>query len=945
MDRQATPMTAEKWMQLKRIFDAAQSKAPQERAELVRAMAEGDQELELAVRDLLAADESAGIFLQTPAAALHSPLLAPGARLGPYQILGLLSEGGMGEVYRAKDTRLERTVAIKILREHLSGNPQLRERFEREARAISSLSHPHICPLYDVGHQDGIDYLVMEYLEGETLASRLKKGPLPVDQMLQYAIQITDALDTAHKHGVIHRDLKPGNIMLTKNGARLLDFGLAKVRAAEAAAGMTALPTQAAPLTGEGTILGTLQYMAPEQLEGGEADARTDIFALGAVIYEMATGRKAFDSKSQASQIAAILEREPPPISTIQPVAPRALDHVVRFCLAKQPEDRWQTSHDVLLQLKWIAGNGAVAQTTAPAAVGSFHKRGRLGWIVAACLSLALIALALAHFHEKPSDLHPIRFQIPTPDKVTLSWIDIPVVSPDGRRLVFTATTAAGERLLWIRNLDTLAAEALPGTEGASFPFWSPDSRFVAFLSLDKLNKIDLSDGSVQTLCHIPGNSGSGDWNQDGVILFSTPGPLLRVSAEGGEPQPVLELNKSRRETSQRWPHFMPDGRHFLYLAGSADAGETGIFAGSLNSGQTQLVMHIASNVSYIPFGFLIYGRQQTLLAQKFDAKTLQVSGKPIPIAQQLDSFRFISGFPFSVSQNGVLAYRSGSSGTVQLAWYNRDGKRVTSIGDPGLYSQIVLSPDEKRLAVERVNSNIANLWILELASGILSRATFNPAGDVNPVWSPDGRELLFSSRRNGHLDLYRKSIGGGEDELIYHSDEDKGPYSWTKDGWILFNAGPDLYRVPLTGEREPVAALKSEGQKDLATVPQDGRWVAYESNESGRWEVYLASYPAFGGRRQVSSAGGSQPLWVRDGKELFYLTLDSKLAVVEVKGGATLEAGVPQVLFRTPVRVNPNQTEYVVTGDGQRFIFREPIGETVAPTTVVLNWTAELNR
>ena len=536
MDRQATPMTAEKWMQLKRIFDAAQSKAPQERAELVRAMAEGDQELELAVRDLLAADESAGIFLQTPAAALHSPLLAPGARLGPYQILGLLGEGGMGEVYRAKDTRLERTVAIKILREHLSGNPQLRERFEREARAISSLSHPHICPLYDVGHQDGIDYLVMEYLEGETLASRLKKGPLPVDQMLQYAIQITDALDTAHKHGVIHRDLKPGNIMLTKNGARLLDFGLAKVRTADTAAGMTALHTQAAPLTSEGTILGTLQYMAPEQLEGGEADARTDIFALGAVIYEMATGRKAFDSKSQASLIAAILEREPPPISTIQPVAPRALDHVVRFCLAKQPEDRWQTSHDVLLQLKWIAGNGAAAQTTAPAAVGSFHKRGRLGWIVAACLSVALIALALAHFHEKPSDLHPIRFQIPTPDKVTLSWIDIPVVSPDGRRLVFTGATAAGKRLLWIRNLDTLAAEALPGTEGAEFPFWSPDSRFVAFLSLDKLNKIDLSDGSVQTLCHVPGSSGSGDWNQDGVILFSTPGPLLRVSAEGGEP-------------------------------------------------------------------------------------------------------------------------------------------------------------------------------------------------------------------------------------------------------------------------------------------------------------------------------------------------------------------------------------------------------------------------
>ncbi len=870
--------------------------------------------------------------------------MQPSSRLGPYEIISTIGAGGMGEVYRAIDTRLDRTVAVKILPEHLAGNPRLHERFEREARAISSLSHPHICPLYDVGHQDGIDYLVMEYLEGETLASRLKKGPLPVDQMLQYAIQITDALDTAHKHGVIHRDLKPSNIMLTKSGARLLDFGLAKVRVAEAPAGMAALPTQASPLTGEGIILGTLQYMAPEQLEGGEADARTDIFALGAVIYEMATGRKAFDSTSQASLIAAILEREPPPISTVQPVAPPALDHVVRSCLAKQPDDRWQTSHDVLLELKWIAGNGAAAQTTALAAVGSPRKRGWLGWMVAACSSVALIVLALAYFREKPSDLHPMRFQIPTPDKVTISGTDMPVVSPDGRRLVFTGTASEGEQMLWMRNLDSLAAEALPRTEGANRPFWSPDSRFVAFFSRDKLNKIDLSDGSVQTLCNAQ-NGGEGTWNHDGVILFGLNGLLLRVSADGGEPQPVLELNKSRRETSQDWPQFMPDGRHFLYLAVSADAGETGIFAGSLDSGETRLVLRAASNASYVPSGFLIYGRPQTLLAQKFDAKTLQVTGNPVPIAQQLDSFGFISGFPFSVSQNGVLAYRSGSSGRVQLAWYNRDGKRLTSIGGPGLYSQIVLSPDEKRLAMERLNADIANLWILELANGIMSRVTFNSAGDANPVWSPDGRELLFSSSHSGHLDLYRKTIGGGEDELIYHSNEDKGPYVWTKDGSILFNAGSDLFRVPLTGGREPVVALKSEGTKDLATLSQDGRWVAYESNESGRWEVYVASYPAFGDRRQVSSAGGCQPLWRRDGKELFYLTLDSKLAVVEVKGGATLEAGMPQVLFRTPVRVNPNQTEYAVANDGQRFIFREPIGESVAPTTVVLNWTAELNR
>jgi predicted Ser/Thr protein kinase len=423
--------------------------------------------------------------------------LAPSSRLGPYEILSAIGAGGMGEVYRARDTRLDRTVAIKVLPEHLSSNPQLRERFDREAKAISSLSHPHICPLYDVGHQDGVDFLVMEYLEGETLAHRLKKGPIAAEQVLQYAIQITDALDTAHRHGVIHRDLKPGNVMVTKTGAKLLDFGLAKVRATDAAAGMTALPTQTTPLTGEGTILGTLQYMAPEQLEGAEADARTDIFALGAVIYEMATGRRAFPGKSQASVISAIMTVEPPPVSTLQPLAPAPLDHVVQTCLAKDPDVRWQTAHDVLIELKWIAGSGSRAGTLVPIAAGR-KSREVLAWALVTILALAAVGLAVIHFSQKPLEVHPVRFQVAPPEKVTLGWNDTPVVSPDGRRFVFTGTNANGNSQLWIRALDSPAIQPLAGTEGASLPFWSPDSRFVAFFSQGKLKKIEASGGPAE---------------------------------------------------------------------------------------------------------------------------------------------------------------------------------------------------------------------------------------------------------------------------------------------------------------------------------------------------------------------------------------------------------------------------------------------------------------
>jgi Tol biopolymer transport system component/tRNA A-37 threonylcarbamoyl transferase component Bud32 len=881
--------------------------------------------------------------------------LSPATRLGPYEILSPIGAGGMGEVYRARDTRLDRTVAIKVLHEDRYGTPQARERFEREAKTISSLNHPHICTLHDVGHQNGIDFLVMEYLEGETLAHRLKKGPLPLDQVLQYAIQITDALDTAHKHGVIHRDLKPGNIMLTKTGAKLLDFGLAKVRAAEAAAGMTGAPTQTTPLTGEGTILGTLQYMAPEQLEGAEADARTDIFAFGAVMYEMATGRKAFAGKSQASVISAIMTTDPPPISTLQGMTPPALDHVARSCLAKEPDTRWQTAHDVLLQLKWIADAGSHGGVPGP--VAARRKSWQLlSWVLTTVVSIAFLVLAVVHFRERSSEVHRVRFLVPLPNKLRLNWLDIPVVSPDGQRFVFAAENTEGQRLLWVRSLDSFAAEPLAGTEGAFSPFWSPDSRFVAFrVEGNKLKKVDASGGPVHTLCETPRYGTPGTWSQDGDILLPAPSGLLRLASARGEVSAALELDPSRQETNQRFPQFLPDGRHFLYVSVSATASKTGIRLGMLGSKENRLLISADSNVRYVSPGFLIYSREETLLAQPFDATKLQLTGEPFPIAEHVARIpAFLSGqfagSAFSASDTGVLMYRSsGSSNPQQLAWQGRDGKRLQAVGEPGEYRQMVLSPDEKRLVVERLDplKGGADIWVLELSTGIFSRLTFD-AQERDPVWSPDSRELIFSSNRIGKTGLYRKMVGGGDEKLVYGSDDGVSAYKWLKDGRsILFinGRGKTFYQLSLTGEGKPVTLLTSEFDKDMPRVSPDERWVAYDSLESGRWEVYVATFPAFTEKRQVSAGGGCQPLWRNDGKEIFYLSLDGKLMATDVTGGAALRTLLPHALFQTPVSVSAIFSQYTVTADGKRFLFGEPINQGAEQITVVLNWAAGLKR
>jgi len=601
----------------------------------------------------------------------------------------------------------------------------------------------------------------------------------------------------------------------------------------------------------------------------------------------------------------------------------------------------WQTAHDVLVELKWITEAGSQAGVAQPLA-SSRKSRELLLLLLLATVSIALLIVAFVHFREERAELHPIRLQLPLAGKVTLDWIDWPVVSPDGTRVVFGGVGPEGKRLLWMHSLDSLSTSPLAGTEGAYMPFWSPDSRSIAFFTSGGLKRIDASGGPPQTICSFDGDfltTGGGSWSQAGVIVFSTTRMALhRVSADGGEPQPASELNKARHETGHWLPHFLPDGRHFLYLSRSADADEDAIFVGSLDSGQTKLLTRGASNASYTTAGFLIYGRQQTVLAQKFDAKIFRLDGNPFPIAEQVGALGALSGAEFSVSQNGVLVYRSEDSTRVQLAWYNRDGRRLGPIGEPGPYGQIAISPDEKRLAIER-DDLVPSIWTLELASGIFSRLTFNPSGDAFPRWSADGREVLYGSIRSGHLDLYRKPVGGGDEVAVYQSAENKGPYDWSRDGWILFQGGDrNFYRIPLAGERRPVAVLKSEFDKDNAAVSRDGRWVAYQSIESGRWEVYVASYPTFSGKRQVSNAGGCQPLWSRDGKELFYLMLDGKLSMVEVRGSATLESGAPKVLFHPAILVTPSQNEYCVT-DSKKFIFRELIGDSAARMYVSLNW------
>jgi Tol biopolymer transport system component/predicted Ser/Thr protein kinase len=882
--------------------------------------------------------------------------LAAGSKLGPYEILSAIGAGGMGEVYRARDTRLERTVAVKVLPEHLTSNEELRQRFEREAKTISQLSHPHICALYDVGREGDRDFLVMEYLEGETLAARLDKGALPAEQLLRYGIEIADALDKAHRQGIVHRDLKPGNVMLTKSGVKLLDFGLAKFQAAvrqDALSGVSRQATQAqasAPLTERGTVLGTFQYMAPEQLEGGEADARSDIFAFGAVLYEMATGRKAFSGKSQASLIGSILRDDPPSVNEIAPMTPPALNRVIKTCLAKDPEDRFQTAHDVKLQLQWIAEGGSQAGLPAPVAARR-KSRERLAWGVAAAAIAAAALLGAGYLRRAPAKGSPIRFEIPTPDGVSL--IDAPKISPDGKLLAFNASDSTGLFRIWVRPLGALTAQPLAGTEGAARPFWSPDSRFLGFFADGKLKKIEVSGGPPQKICDYP-TGADGSWSQEGVILFDgrVGDPIMRVSAEGGTPVAGVKADTSRKETMVAWPEFLPDGRHFLYEAQGQKQEDHMYRIGSLDSKESRALAPAQSLVTYAPPGHLLFVRESTLVAQPFDAKAMKTTGEPVPLAEHVGTIA--TGLArFSASRNGILAYRTGDSGS-RFLWFDRSGKELSAVGDPGEYGDMLLSPAGDRLAyvLNDPRAGKADVWIRDLARGASSRFTFDPGTDIQPLWSPDGKTIVFSSDRGGQFDLYTKAAGGGgQEQLLFHSDEMKLAYDWSRDGrYIAFQSrgqktGWDIWVLPTFGDRKPISFLQTQFGETRPVFSPDGKWIAYQSNESGRAEIYVQNFPGPGGKWQVSTAGGVEPAWRADGKELFFGGLDQKIMAVEIQAGETFEAGVPRALFRATIQPVRNvRSHYLVSADGQRFLLLAPLGrESMVPTTVVVNWNAGL--
>jgi Tol biopolymer transport system component/tRNA A-37 threonylcarbamoyl transferase component Bud32 len=887
--------------------------------------------------------------------------LSTGTRLGPYEILTPLGAGGMGEVYKARDTRLDRTVAIKVLPEHLSQKPQLRERFEREARAVSSLNHPNICTLHDVGQQDGIDYLVMEYLDGETLAARLHKGPLPLEQVLTHAIEIAAALDQAHRHGVIHRDLKPGNIMLTKSGVKVLDFGLAKI-----GAGLKPAPAATMTLTEEGSILGTLQYMAPEQLEGTEADARSDIFAFGAVVYEMATGKKAFEGKSRASVMAAILERQPPPLTTLDPMTPAALDRVVKKCLAKDPDRRWQSGQDLRDELQWIAEGGSLAGVPAPMPVG--HGRGKWVWIaVAAVFAVIAGVFALAYFTRKPSEAAVTRFSFDPPVKTAFVQL---AVSPDGRRVAFTGRTAKGGSALWLRSLDSFMLQELAGTEGASLPFWSPDGRFLGFTSAGKLKRMDVGGGqsSVQTITSTTVNIGA-SWSADGVVLFV---PVLsgtgidRVPSSGGTPAPATRLNQARQEISHRYPYFLPDGRHFLYWALSASEEYTGIYLGSVNASGNQddrgPLVRTWRRAEYAPPGYLLFLQGTTLYAQRFDANKLRVVGDPQSLPDRISTGQGVTAQArFSVSPSGVLAYQEAAPlpGS-HIVYLDRAGKQLREIAAPRGASGPSLAPDERRLVVAGINDrDMGDIWVIDLERGASSRLTASSGSNGSPIWSPDGRRILFRSNRAGVYDLYLKDAGGlSEEELIAKSEYFLAPSDWSRDGRfvIYIEANPktrdDVWVLPLAGDRKPFPFLKTEFSESggrLAPVPdsQGRQWISYISNETEQFEVYLqpfsgsASERIPGAKLRVSTGGGVNPQWRKDGRELFYVA-DAKLMAVDVRLDAPPQVGAPHALFELPLGF----TGYVPLADGRRFLITAPLGEPpAAKINVVLNWQAELKR
>jgi serine/threonine protein kinase len=885
--------------------------------------------------------------------------LSTGSRLGPYEIVSLLGAGGMGEVYRARDSRLERTVAIKVLNGALATSPELKQRFEREARSISQLQHPHICTLYDVGHENGTDFLVMECLEGETLADRVRKGSLPLNELLKTAIEIADALEQAHRAGIIHRDLKPGNVMLTKTGAKLLDFGLAKPASVGAAANSTSAPLLSAamtmtspspqsPITSSGSLIGTIQYMSPEQLQGIEADARSDIFAFGAMLYEMATGQRAFQGKSQIKVASAILEDEPPPFRTIAPALPQELEQVILACLPKDPSERFQCVHDIKVQLKWAA-----RQSSRPKVEEKIQSSRRaIAWIAAFTLAVIVVsALYNVLFRPQPwIRSATLRALVPLPDNVALGGpTPFFSISPDGTKLALQARDESGKGHIYIRPMNSASWQLLVGTEGGFHPFWSPDSRAIAFFTQGKLQRINADGSSLQTLSQAAAGRG-GAWNQSGDIIFApdSSSAIYRVSSAGGPMTQVTKLTADER--AHRYPAFLPDGDHFIYS--SVPSGR--IFVGSLREPGVRPLVESEFQATYAEPGWLLFLRGSTLMAQIFDARTLQTRGDPMPISESISEVNNPSAnrAAFTVSQTGTLLF-STDRNNMRLVYRDPAGKQVNALGIPeDFYAGARFSPDGRYLALTRTDPISGQVYIHDIARDVATRLSSAEKGSLFPVWSPDAKQIAFASIQTIRTAKYaiclKDANGIGPEQVLL---QDGGvPTDWSSDGRLLIyhTADPDskadsIWILPLTGDRKPVLFL---AHAEWARLSPDGRWIAYMSTRSGEDQVFVSSFPQRRNEWQVTSTGGQHPVWSGDGRHLYYNTVNGEEMMVEVSAHAdALQIGTPRQLFPgSKINFGNAPGRFDVTRDGKMFALLI-LDLHPSPITVVANWDAELRK
>jgi len=982
-------MNPERWQQVEKIYHSALDVAESDRSAFIEKVCAGDAGLRREVESLLASDAEAGGFIESPALELMAEAKTDwdisslvGRTFGTCQILSAIGSGGMGEVYKARDTRLNRNVALKILSRQLTGRTDLRQRFEREAQTLASLNHPNIASIYGLDESGGIQALVMELVEGPTLAHRMTKGPISIDEALPIARQMAEGLEYAHEKGIIHRDLKPANVKITPEGAvKLLDFGLAK--ALEGPPTSNSSPSEG-PGEGEnspalgaatesGIILGTAAYMAPEQARGMVVDKRADIWSFGVVLYEMLTGKRLFHGETTSDTMASVLKTEPD-WNVLPAAVPPAIRKLLRRCLVKERRDRLQAIGDARIEIKECLSAPIGAEAAGLKLVTTGRRREQLAWALAAAFLIAAIVSAVSYLRQGRPHEPAIIAEILPPENTQFNFGGVAggtsvALSPDGRSLAFPAVDVSGKAMLWVRPLESLAAQPLAGTEGAIDPFWSPDSRAVGFFADGKLKTIEASGGPAVVVADAP-IDGGGSWNNEGALLFvpNWGKGLYQVAGSGGALVRVIELDPSKY-SHFAWPRFLPDGKHFLYGAGSADLKLRGTYFASLDGKENRLLLNRASRATYAS-GFLLYLRDSTLMAQTFDLEQGKLKGDPHPVAQQVvESF---GGGVFDASENGALTYQQ-AVGRVEgrhLRWFERGGRELDLIGETGAYCDVRLSPDGRKLAFSEGDPN-SEIWVNDLARGVGMRLTIDPETDHGvPVWSPDGSRILFCMLGGGKArkGIYQKpSNGAGGEELLLASETSDTPIyptSWSSDGkFILYARGDpgslsqgDIWVLPLAGDRKPRLFVKTQVATYDGQFSPDARWVAYTSKESGREEVYVIPFDASrvlnpvpgsvsrpDSRWQISPGGGRCPRWRRDGKEIFYLTPDNQIMAAEVEAkGNSLEARKAQPMFRAAAArfFSP----YDVTPDGKRFVINT-LSNTNAPLTLVVNWTARLGK